>query len=129
MGHMLRLLIQILRGEWTINLSFLSQLFCEIVYFSDNFVMKGISQKTTTNLFFVLVFNINTWKIFENTSNVLILHYPLIKANALHKIPVHLVFFSESIFQCTTCSDNKEMNSGKLGDSYRKKLLWKKTLL
>ena len=28
----------------------------------------------------------------DNASNVLILHYPLIKANALHKIAVQLVF-------------------------------------
>ena len=53
-------------------------------------MMKGFFQKTTKKIPYFLYQSL-TRKTFENTSNVLILRYPLIKANALHKIAVHLV--------------------------------------
>ena len=55
---------------------------------------RNFSKNNQVNtLFFVSVFNTNTWKKIENTSSVLILHYSLIKANSLHKTAVYLVCF------------------------------------
>ena len=59
------------------------------LYFSDRFTMKGIFQKTIKKMFQSLT-PIRE-KHLRIQSNVLILHYPLIKWNALHKITIHLV--------------------------------------
>ena len=73
----------------------LSQLFCGVFTFLMILLWKEVFRKQSINyLFFVSFFKTKTWKTFENTSNVLIWRYTLIKANALHKIAVYLnVFF------------------------------------